>query len=88
MSLVHSKGAALDYANGQGKTPLMIAIAFHRHGLISYLVEHGANLHARDGTGMSMLHIVSWYGHLAVLEYLLKQQACPGVLQPQLQPYG
>eukprot|EP00964_Phaeocystis_antarctica_P082605 scaffold51845_cov45-Phaeocystis_antarctica.AAC.1 len=46
---MHGKGAALDYANENGKTPLMIAIAFQRHNLIAYLIENGADLKARSG---------------------------------------
>ena len=49
MKLMHGKGAALDYANENGKTPLMIAIAFQRHNLIAYLIENGADLKARGG---------------------------------------
>jgi hypothetical protein len=49
--LMHSKGAALDYKNEKGKTPLMIAIAFQRHNLIAYLIENGADVKARCGPG-------------------------------------
>ena len=49
MRLMHSKGAALDYKNEKGKTPLMIAIAFQRHNLIAYLIENGADVKARGG---------------------------------------
>lgn len=51
MRLMHSKGAALDYKNEKGKTPLMIAIAFQRHNLIAYLIENGADVKARCGPG-------------------------------------
>jgi len=74
VKLMHGKGAALDYANENGKTPLMIAIAFQRHNLIAYLIENGADLKALDGQGMSMLHIACWFGHLEVLENLVKQK--------------
>ena len=51
MRLMHSKGAALDFKNEKGKTPLMIAIAFQRHNLIAYLIENGADVKARCGPG-------------------------------------
>jgi ankyrin repeat protein len=74
--LMHSKGAALDFKNEKGKTPLMIAIAFQRHNLIAYLIENGADVKALDGEGMSILHIACWFGHLEVLENLVKQKPC------------
>ena len=51
MKLMHSKGAAIDYKNEKGKTPLMIAVAFQRHELIAYFIENGADVKARDGPG-------------------------------------
>ena len=75
VKLMRSKGAAIDFANEKGKTPLMIAIAFQRHELIAYLVENGADLQALDNSKMSMLHIASWFGHLEVIEYLISQKA-------------
>ena len=51
MKLMHSKGAAIDYKNEKGKTPLMIAVAFQRHDLIAYFIENGADVKARDGPG-------------------------------------
>lgn len=45
---MHSKGAAIDYKNEKGKTPLMIAVAFQRHDLIAYFIENGADVKARD----------------------------------------
>ena len=51
MKLMHSKGAAIDYKNDKGKTPLMIAVAFQRHDLIAYFIENGADVKARNGPG-------------------------------------
>ena len=51
VKLMHSKGAAIDYKNEKGKTPLMIAVAFQRHELIAYFIENGADVKARDGPG-------------------------------------
>ena len=48
VKLMHSKGAAIDYKNEKGKTPLMIAVAFQRHDLIAYFIENGADVKARD----------------------------------------
>ena len=48
---MHSKGAAIDYKNEKGKTPLMIAVAFQRHELIAYFIENGADVKVRDGPG-------------------------------------
>ena len=48
---MHSKGAAIDYKNEKGKTPLMIAVAFQRHDLIAYFIENGADVKARGGPG-------------------------------------
>ena len=48
---MHSKGAAIDYKNEKGKTPLMIAVAFQRHDLIAYFIENGADVKARDSPG-------------------------------------
>ena len=51
VKLMHSKGAAIDYKNDKGKTPLMIAVAFQRHELIAYFIENGADVKARGGPG-------------------------------------
>ena len=48
VKLMHSKGAAIDYKNEKGKTPLMIAVAFQRHDLIAYFIENGADVKVRD----------------------------------------
>ena len=65
---MHEKGAAIDYKNSNGKTPLMIAVAFRRMNYIKFFVENGADVQALDKQGMSLLHIACWYGHKEVLE--------------------
>ena len=68
IALMHEKGAAIDYKNSNGKTPLMIAVAFRRMHYIKFFVENGADVQALDKQGMSLLHIACWYGHKEVLE--------------------
>ena len=77
---MYAKGAAIDFQRDDGKTPLMIAVAFRRLTYIKFFVENGANLQALDKQGMSLLHLAVWYSHQQVLEYLLKDPAAAGVL--------
>ena len=54
-SLMVEKGANLDAADKDGKTPLMMAIAKGMAGEASLMVEKGANLDAADKDGKTAL---------------------------------
>jgi uncharacterized protein len=43
IQLLLNKGAAIDYANGFGKTALFYAIENNTHGIVKYLLQKGAN---------------------------------------------
>jgi ankyrin repeat protein len=56
-------------------TPLTIA-SHHGHlDIVTFLMDHGANISARTNTGMTSLMFASWKGHLDIVEFLVNRGA-------------
>ncbi|CDW57235.1 tankyrase 1 [Trichuris trichiura] len=60
---------------GRNSTPLHFAAGYNRLEVVKYLVESGANLHARDKGGLEPLHNACSYGHYEVTELLIQNGA-------------
>ncbi|XP_051959075.1 poly [ADP-ribose] polymerase tankyrase-2-like isoform X2 [Xyrauchen texanus] len=56
---------------GRRSTPLHFAAGFGRRDVVDYLLQHGANLHARDDGGLISLHNACSFGHAEVVNLLL-----------------
>ena len=52
-------GVDVDVVDGDGQTPLHWAAGMGRAGVVEVLLKRGANVGARDGRGMTALHIVA-----------------------------
>ncbi|PWW78544.1 ankyrin, partial [Tuber magnatum] len=52
-------GVDVDVADGNGQTPLHWAAGMGRAGAVEVLLKRGANVGARDGRGMTALHLVA-----------------------------
>ncbi|XP_060795531.1 poly [ADP-ribose] polymerase tankyrase-2-like isoform X2 [Neoarius graeffei] len=62
---------------GRKSTPLHFAAGFGRRDVVSYLLQHGANVHARDDGGLISLHNACSFGHAEVVNLLLQHGADP-----------
>lgn len=72
--LVEKRGADINANNGE---PLQDACLSEdeRLEMVKYLVEHGANVNAKDEYGHTALSSASSYGNLEVMKYLLANSA-------------
>ncbi|KAI8499774.1 hypothetical protein Bbelb_228250 [Branchiostoma belcheri] len=65
--------------NGRHSTPLHFAAGYNRVAVVEYLLQHGADVHAKDKGGLVPLHNACSYGHYEVCELLLKHGAVVNV---------
>ena len=71
---IHALAAPKHAPVSHSQTPLMIAAREGSVETVAYLVEHGANVHARDSNGATALHIAArpwWRENLTLLGVLL-----------------
>ncbi|XP_011480228.1 tankyrase-1 isoform X1 [Oryzias latipes] len=62
--------------NSVQSTPLHLAAGYNRVRIVQLLLQHGADVHAKDKGGLVPLHNACSYGHYEVTELLLKHGAC------------
>eukprot|EP00111_Clytia_hemisphaerica_P001648 TCONS_00004672-protein len=60
---------------GRKSTPLHFAAGFGRKDIVEFLLEVGANVHARDDGGLIPLHNACSFGHVEVTLSLLRHDA-------------
>ncbi|KAM4030755.1 poly [ADP-ribose] polymerase tankyrase-2 isoform 3-T3 [Anomaloglossus baeobatrachus] len=60
---------------GRQSTPLHFAAGYNRVAVVEYLLQHGADVHAKDKGGLVPLHNACSYGHYEVAELLVKHGA-------------
>uniref|UniRef100_A0A674AXR6 Poly [ADP-ribose] polymerase n=1 Tax=Salmo trutta TaxID=8032 RepID=A0A674AXR6_SALTR len=60
---------------GRKSTPLHFAAGFGRRDVVDYLLQNGANVHARDEGGLVSLHNACSFGHSEVVNLLLRHGA-------------
>ena len=63
-----------DYVNARknsGTTPLMTTCSNGHMNVVTYLVEHGANVHLQDKDGDTCLHFAAERGHVEIASKLL-----------------
>ncbi|XP_060795532.1 poly [ADP-ribose] polymerase tankyrase-2-like isoform X3 [Neoarius graeffei] len=58
-------------AEGRQSTPLHFAAGYNRVAVVEYLLQHGADVHAKDKGGLVPLHNACSYGHYEVAELLV-----------------
>lgn len=64
---------------GRQSTPLHFAAGYNRITVVDYLLQHGADVHAKDKGGLVPLHNACSYGHYEVAELLVKHGAVVNV---------
>ncbi|MEE6485606.1 hypothetical protein FKM82_014347 [Ascaphus truei] len=64
---------------GRQSTPLHFAAGYNRVSVVEYVLEHGADVHAKDKGGLVPLHNACSYGHYEVAELLVKHGAVVNV---------
>lgn len=65
--------------DGRHSTPLHFAAGYNRVGVVEFLLQHGADVHAKDKGGLVPLHNACSYGHYEVTELLVKHGASVNV---------
>ncbi|XP_041368600.1 poly [ADP-ribose] polymerase tankyrase-1-like [Gigantopelta aegis] len=65
--------------DGRHSTPLHFAAGYNRVAVVEYLLQQGADVHAKDKGGLVPLHNACSYGHFEVTELLIKHGACVNV---------
>lgn len=58
-----------------GTTPLHRAAHNNRTAMCEYLMDHGANIQAKDVQGMTPLHLAAQFGRVETIELLLDRGA-------------
>uniref|UniRef100_A0A8B9KW30 Poly [ADP-ribose] polymerase n=1 Tax=Astyanax mexicanus TaxID=7994 RepID=A0A8B9KW30_ASTMX len=76
LSLFKNKLCTLQNVNcrdleGRQSTPLHFASGYNRVTVVDYLLQHGADVHAKDKGGLVPLHNACSYGHYEVAELLV-----------------
>ncbi|XP_028286164.1 poly [ADP-ribose] polymerase tankyrase-2-like [Parambassis ranga] len=56
---------------GRQSTPLHFAAGYNRLAVVQFLLQHGADVHAKDKGGLVPLHNACSYGHYEVAELLV-----------------
>jgi|GEM_PF-6706774 len=73
--LAHGAQESINFADELKKTPLMKAIQYcknENNKVIPVLIENGANVHEKDGRGMTTLMLAAEYGNKNAAQELLK----------------
>ena len=69
--LCHLRGARVNALNKNHSSALHLACRETRTGAITTLLQHGADLSITDGSGNTVLHIASRFGHADIIKHLL-----------------
>uniref|UniRef100_A0A0L8GB40 Poly [ADP-ribose] polymerase n=2 Tax=Octopus bimaculoides TaxID=37653 RepID=A0A0L8GB40_OCTBM len=65
--------------DGRHSTPLHFAAGYNRVSVVDFLLQNGADVHAKDKGGLVPLHNACSYGHYEVTELLIKHGALVNV---------
>ncbi|CAL4164207.1 unnamed protein product [Meganyctiphanes norvegica] len=65
--------------DGRHSTPLHFAAGYNRVPIVEFLLQHGADVHAKDKGGLVPLHNACSYGHYEVTELLVRHGASVNV---------
>ncbi|CAM9398725.1 unnamed protein product, partial [Hapterophycus canaliculatus] len=75
-------GADVDVEDGDGCTPLHLAVFRGFEGVVAFLVESGARVDTSDSEGESPLHTASAHGSLGMVRAILRGSAEKTLLSP------
>lgn len=72
------QGAAIDFVDSTGRTPLMWALSCRHVDIANFLVDNGASGSFVDREGCTVLHLAAETGDSAILDRVIKR--CPSGL--------
>src|SRR5260221_8706407 len=73
--ILQSQTKLVNADDGDGHTPLHVAVDQGRREMSAFLLDHGASLKAPDSCGWTPLHTAASKGHTAVAELLIARGA-------------
>ena len=66
MSLLTPLNVNCHASDGRKSTPLHLAAGYNRTRIVQLILQHGADVHAKDKGGLVPLHNACSYGHFEV----------------------
>ena len=78
IDLIRESG--VNIPDGEARTPLIHATREGKHGIIEWLLAHGADIDHQDRNGWSALHVAVQTGNLDTVELLLRHGASVSLL--------
>jgi ankyrin repeat protein len=78
VKLLIEKGSEVNFANDEGKTPLLLAVKNNRLETVKLLLEKGAQANAKDKEGKTALDVARAQNHKDMEQTLLKAGAIAG----------
>ena len=79
-TLVEQNHASPNWANADGRTPLLLACNSRQLEVARYLLRHGADVNHTDAQGVTALHCASKHGDLQIAKLLLENKADPNLV--------
>jgi len=76
--------AHADIADFKGTRPCHIACQYDNVQILQLLLDRGARLDSQDGSGRSLLHQATWFGHADVVDHLIHKAGFTGPLMESL----
>ena len=73
--LIYWKINNINGTNTYLQTPLHLAVQYEHNNIIKYLIDNGANIHAKDQNGLTPLHIAAMKGDSETASALIKAGA-------------
>lgn len=70
-SILSQEPGMLDWRNDNQETAFLLTSRKGQVETAEFLLEHGANLVARDSGEGTILHLAAWYGHLEMVKKIL-----------------
>lgn len=83
IKLLIAQGAFIDAQDSSKKTAFYLAAVQGNEEIVDYLLEHKANLTIRGMEEDTILHVVAFYGHVALLRKLLTLPQAKMLLKAQ-----
>lgn len=78
-ALSDAKTFNVNQRNGQGQTPLHLAVKKGKKDIVDVLLQKGADVNAADTEGKTPLHYAVFYGHYEIAKQLLQHHANPSL---------
>lgn len=74
-ALLQTPGVDVESRDGEGFTPLHIAVYIGHVATVQLLLDRNADVDARFDSGWTLLHLAARYGHRPTVQLLLDQNA-------------